>query len=62
MMMPHNKIASEMGADTPNRMPTEKASMEEMMIQKDMGFHPTEENMHSKSSMTTLPEHPRKGM
>ena len=62
MMMPHNKIASEMGADMPNRMPNEKAHQEEMQIQKDMGFGALEENIHNKSSVNTLPEHPRKGM
>ncbi|MEE8599095.1 MAG: hypothetical protein V3S69_06250 [Dehalococcoidales bacterium] len=60
--MPHNKIASEMGADMPNRMSTEKIRQEEMQIQKDMGFGALEESTHGKSSMVALPEHPRKEM
>jgi hypothetical protein len=60
MSIAKNKFISEMGVDVPDRMPETKLTVEEMMLQKGMGFHPLEENMHGKSSAMNLPEHPRK--
>lgn len=54
-----NKFISESGVDVPDRMPNAKLSVEEKQIQKEMGFMTTE-NMHGKSAVANLSEHPRK--
>lgn len=59
--MPKNRMIAESGADVPDRMPDTRMTAEEKTIQTSMGFSALEENMHGKSSVMTLPEHPRKG-
>jgi hypothetical protein len=58
--MAKNRMIAEMGVDEANRMPNAMTAMMEKSIQAEMGFGAIEENMHSKSSMMKLPEHPRK--
>jgi hypothetical protein len=58
--MPKNKMISEMGADKSDMYPNETTiPMTEKEIQDHMGFTTTE-NVHGKSTVTQLPEHPRK--
>jgi hypothetical protein len=53
-------MISEMGCDVPDRMPNAKLTPEEKTIQASMGFGALEENMHNKSAVSALPEHPKK--